>query len=314
MSRYAENPVYGARQYEILVAQKAEPRIEVQSLDDAAHVLDFTEWAGVGALPAHVPVYPSVEETLVHAAREAMLDDEQRRTFQAHPGASVFREITDDEYWAEVAQLARGYKTLGGRPRGEPSSWYLYLFYSPPARGSSRLPPSVHPMLFGFRRQLDVLRHTAHPDEVDRHMGWGGVAPIMTYLADAAAYAMAADVAEQAAGSILYRPNPGACTTSEQGHEYPCGLRQLEEFADVSHECDLDALEFRIGARFYTLFVGEPGAAYYGLRSIAVGPAEERDLEALNEAPLELETDDEGELLGYLAARMRGSSRLRAVQ
>jgi hypothetical protein len=94
------------------------------------------------------------------------------------------------------------------------------------------------------------------------------------------------------------------CTTRLRRYAYPCTLRRLDDFEDVSYGNDEnDSVRFRIGSRWYWLFVGpdETRAAARAEKDFArfqLGSAE--DQEDAYQADAEIETDSTEDLLEYI--------------
>ena len=176
------NPIMSARNYEILVAQRADPRIEIQNANDAAQVARFTSGdpkvAGQG----------TVERTLVALAREAMLIDQRTVKFSSTSG----RAIGYEDYWAEIRSLV----AYRGATGWDADAWDAYL--TPLGGTSSTAVGVLHPFLETSARQADVLRHTAHLEAlVTRKIGGGplaGTGTLTGLLRHASRASMAADL------------------------------------------------------------------------------------------------------------------------
>lgn len=362
--------ILSGRNYDVLVAQRADPWREIQTPDDAAWALRQS------CQSVRLPYPGDVDTAFIEFARESMVRDirDGLRRGCAEPG----REITHEQYWRSIAQLAAASK----RPNADLADM-----------------AEKHPFTGAEHWSADVHRHTAQPLAMDDPaLYWardaGDEDSVMQFLRDSARASIYADAWHEANSMVpYYRPNelvhmdhdallksgwkrascdPSAvarirsamkrggirgvyicywhprfednivrvydwdtgdlvlegrgepeqalselelaafrrmvpnrtCKTRLRGNPYPCQLRRLDDFEDVSYGNDEnDSVRFRIGARWYWLFIGPDDEQQ----------SEEQDRDfprfALNsdddpdeayQAGSELETDDEPELMRYL--------------
>ena len=194
----APNPIYSRRSYEIAVAQRLDPRTEIQTLDDAAWVARSTD--NDPAVPASSG--PSVESMLVATTRLAMALDQRHTATAAGPTPAL---VPHAAYWQEVQRIAKRATSVPSQP-ATVGQWRDYLTG---AHGRAHRVSYIHPML-DAGRAADVLRHTAHPEALAQHgvPGMYLLAPLSQLVRGAAEWAMAADVADQAQSLVApYAPN-----------------------------------------------------------------------------------------------------------